>query len=619
MKKSLIFLLVGIVGLLTIATVILFSLIIDKSDGTDVRKTDTSDVPEEAFSENASVRETDAAVILDKDVSEEPYISPLDQTTIAYKDGFYYYRSAVYYDYLYRCDENGANQECVTEQVPWELYAVGEWIYFTNWSQELRLCRIKTDGSRLEVVCDEEIIRFFPIGNVFYCLVRGESGEDKVFSCTEDGEMQILYEGKCTWVNTDGKNLYLEAFMKNSEQSYTIVTDVDGNIKKKYDRYFSRMIPTEEYLYYSSDEWEKKNKRYRLEIVRLNQETGEENRYEVPRISEKREEFHYTVKDGKLYILCYKKYEKPLKYGIFQCKADTKLHTERFVKGGIAGEFTLYDKVEQIHFLNGNCFFKMYVDDGRGSLWHIWDCSSEKPDIFEEMQASVLVDTSWDGGFLYDGYRNGYLEEDITYEEKLEGDRGIGMDTDIVLPKISDAVSAAETINQKIKEDAEQFYAEQLEFYNTVEEWEERTICSFKCDYAYADESYVSIIYRKKLGTTSCYFSQDYVARIYSSKTGEELQIEELFDADWEKVVERMTFLMRKTERSYGLFDEYTFSFENDYRFEIVDRRQYYCLNDFGIDVLFVEDMRTFKEDHFVISYDELRDYLLPTETDAGG
>ncbi|MDE7207645.1 MAG: SDR family oxidoreductase, partial [Lachnospiraceae bacterium] len=60
-----------------------------------------------------------------------------------------------------------------------------------------------TDGSGLEVVCDEKILRFFPIGNVFYCLVRGKSGADRVFSCTEDGETQILYEGDCRWISTD--------------------------------------------------------------------------------------------------------------------------------------------------------------------------------------------------------------------------------------------------------------------------------------------------------------------------------------------------------------------------------------------------------------------------------
>ena len=48
-------------------------------------------------------------------------------------------------------------------------------------------------------------------------------------------------------------------------------------------------------------------------------------------------------------------------------------------------------------------------------------------------------------------------------------------------------------------------------------------------------------------------------------------------------------------------------------------RRRYYCLNGFGIDVLFVKDMRTFKEYHFVILYEERKDYLLPTETDTGG
>lgn len=108
--------------LFILVAVIVFCFITDKSRRTGIRETDTCDVSEEAFSENASVRGTDTAVNLDKGVSEEPYISPLDQTTITYKDGYYYYRSAVHYNYLYRCDENGANQECVTEQVPKSLY-----------------------------------------------------------------------------------------------------------------------------------------------------------------------------------------------------------------------------------------------------------------------------------------------------------------------------------------------------------------------------------------------------------------------------------------------------------------------------------------------------------------
>lgn len=56
------------------------------------------------------------------------------------------------------------------------------------------------------------------------------------------------------------------------------------------------------------------------------------------------------------------------------------------------------------------------------------------------------------------------------YGWEHKGDRGIGMITQIVLPKISDVVLGAETINPKIRADAEQFYAEQLEFYNTIDE-----------------------------------------------------------------------------------------------------------------------------------------------------
>ena len=97
---------------------------------------------------------------------------------------------------------------------------------------------------------------------------------------------------------------------------------------------------------------------------------------------------------------------------------------------------------------------------------------------------------------------------------------------------------------------------------------------------------------------------QEYVTRLYSSDTGEELKIEDLFKVKWEETVLRFSYLIRKTELSFNIF-------AND--FPLVNgnyMRVYYCLTDTGVDIVFVDDIRTFKEYHFVLSYKELADIL---------
>lgn len=60
--------------------------------------------------------------------------------------------------------------ERLAEQVPKEVYAAGEWIYFTNVSDGQMLYRIHIDRSGMEQIVQQEIFRFVIYGCYFYVL-----------------------------------------------------------------------------------------------------------------------------------------------------------------------------------------------------------------------------------------------------------------------------------------------------------------------------------------------------------------------------------------------------------------------------------------------------------------
>ena len=176
------------------------------------------------------------------------------------------------------------------------------------------------------------------------------------------------------------------------------------------------------------------------------------------------------------------------------------------------------------------------------------------------------------------------------------------------MPEISVEIPAAGIINQKIRKDVEEFYKERNLFHESAREDDrelETSYGEFNCPFAYAGEQYVSIVYEKHLSTNSGYFGGwEYVTRLYSSKTGDELQPEALFSVSPERLFLGLSFLIRKTERGFDCFldDLFYKGGINTYY------RVYYCITSGGLDIFFVEDMRTDKEFHFLISYREMAD-----------
>lgn len=538
-----------------------------------------------------------AFVLTRKQADEQYWICQTDYTEITYAGGFYYYKSEANNDYLYRADEKGRNRQCIATQVPKEIYVMGDWVYFTNLSDGSKLYRVRTSGSELEMVCDERITRFFPVEDQFYCLSESSNG-DKVFVCTSGGETKTVYEGECYWISTDGTFLYLKQMNTEEQTQYrTVVMDRTGEIKEEYETCFRNLIPTERYLYYSEGQ----------EITRLDKNTGKKISIQIPDLTGNDERvFRYAVWDGKIYVLFLDKKGGGESYQFFQFMDSTEMFEELCEETKLSGDMYFWERMSYIYPVNGKIFYKNFVADGKGELWYMLDLSGGVPTVFEEMEEPAAVDTSLTGDFFYEGYRGGFLKPDILYEGEEEDENGYVRGTSIVLPKISGDIAAADCINLKIREDAEKFYEEQKVYHEGIK-WDEddevnRSDGLFSCDYAYADEKYVSIVYRKELWTNDLdYGTREYMTRLYSSDTGEELQMADLFAVKWEEVSLRFSWLLRKTEQYFSLF-------LNNLSLEDMYMRVYFCLTDSGVDIVLVDDMRTFKEYHFVISYKELED-----------
>lgn len=535
-----------------------------------------------------------------KKVNRQYWICPTDYTEITFSDGAYYYKSEADNFYLYCSDVEEQHQHCIVRQVPKEIYVVGQWVYFTNLSDGSKLYRVKTDGSGLEMVCAKKISRFFPIGSQFYCLSQNK-GEDEVFICTQGGKLQTIYRGECYWISTDGNLLYLDLGNAEEKAQYqTVAINRSGEMKEEYEIYMRDLVPTERYLYYSENE----------EIIKFDKNTGEKKSFKIPdSLVEGQEDFRYAVRDEEIYILLLGKNEDRELYKLLKYMESKGTFEEICEETDLQGSISLWDRIKSIYLVNGYIFYKNFVLDGKGELWYMLDVSGGVPTIFEKMEETVAVDTSLPGDFFYNGSREGFLNQDVVYTGEQEDGAGNVMGTTIVLPKISEDIPAADQINIKIKAEAEIFYEEQVGYHEN-QKWNVDNGINgsnglLKCDYVYADENYVSIVYRKVLWTNDGeYDMQEYVTRLYSSDTGEELKIEDLFKVKWEEVVLRFSYLIRKTELSFNIFFDDFPLVNGDYM------RVYYCLTNIGVDIVFVDDIRTFKEYHFVLSYKELADIL---------
>ena len=554
-----------------------------------------------------------AAHLVFREIMPEGYsqICQTDYTCFVYKDGFYYFQSASDHLYLYRADELGEKKECLARQIPKELYVVGDWVYFTNLSAGETLYRVGRNGGEPEEVFSQQINRFIPLGEVLYCLTK----EGILYSWAEGQGAKLLYEGDCQWLNTDGTFLYLP--MREGENVYTKALDMEGNVVAQNDVFLIGMIPDKGNMYYP----EYSDSGYYL-MHSMIEDGKTEKITEVP--CSEYEWLQGYVKEGNCFYLFY------CKEGSGENRGESILNIYRYdmmenewkhcyTKQISDLNFSLiYQKATNINIVNGYLFYKRPCAeaeaawmDGKGELWYKIGIRDWKEELFENMEPVQVGDAY---SILHDGKkdRSLYQSDDFVYRAEIENKEGHIAEVDIVLPQFNDCVPAYEIINEHIHADAESFCRKLLEAVedggDTIQGHVNQFLGQWNYMYVYADEHYISVLYWDCIsydqeGMSENLYKQ-YVTKLYSAQTGEELDIEDLFTVSGDELMIRLAYMIRKTFYGMRILPDDFSLLDKDYP------RRYYILTDTGIDVILVENLVT-KEQHFEISYEDLADVLV--------
>lgn len=413
-------------------------------------------------------------------------VCQMDYTKITYYDGSYYYQSSADYFYLYKSDADGGNKICLAQQVPEEIYVLGEWVYFTNVSAGGSVYRIRQDGSGMEEIFSGRVSRFILMEDTFYFLSEGN-----VYSWTEERGAELIYEGDCEWIFTRGRLIYLDIRKKEGgETEYnTILVDARGKILAAYDDWHWHRIPSGGDFYYIEDGF----------LMRESAKTGEVTEVAETPMSQYEYWTHYEIWGNGFYLLGYEYDDENDCYHIRLYRYDFDAGTWSIVHSReVSDAYLLLYRTDAFYIINGKIYLKEYAMDGKGELWYWIDPETGEYAVFEDMgnfQVEVLNHDD-----LFTGATDKtqpYLAEDGVYQAEKEDDEGNVIRTDIRIPQFNDKIPAYEKINQNIQEDAERFYEEQMEFAEYIkdasQEWEGSSSGHWGYEYVYADSQYISI------------------------------------------------------------------------------------------------------------------------------
>lgn len=600
-----------------VALVLLLLLLAALEAGRDLKHRAAEEQGEVHFADayatgiSASILESACKVLSTESLRMEALdqVCQMDYTKITYYDGSYYYQSSADYFYLYKSDVDGENKECLVQQVPEEIYVMGEWVYFTNVSAGGSVHRIRQDGSGMEEVFNRQVRRIVLMEDTFYFLSEGN-----VYSWTEERGAELVYEGQCEWIFTRGRLIYLDITETEGGNinSYTVVLDSRGTILATYDGRHRHKIPSGEGFYYISDDGY---------IMCESADTGEVTEIAKTPLSQYipyEHWTHYEIWEDCFYLLSYQHDEENRCYHIRMYRYDfdsgnwSVIHSRE-----VSTAYLPLYSTDAFYIINGKIYLKEYVIDGKGELWHCIDLETGEYAVFEDMgnfQVRVLNHDD-----LFTGATDGtqsYLAEDGVYQAEKEDDEGNLIRTDIRIPQFNDNISAYEKINQSIREDAERFYEEQMEFAEYIkdasQEWEGSSSGHWDYMYVYADSRYISIVYWKFIGQNGVtdVKCDGYEVRLYSAETGEEIEIWDLFTASETEVLLRFAFAIRKTFWGTWVLSSDVNDVSITEKPSLGWYKDYFILTDDGIDIFFVERVRT-KVYHTEVGYEEWEDILI--------
>lgn len=500
---------------------------------------------------------------------DQSYLSTMlnyyDGNCLAGSDNKIYYRSQTDHYYLYSSDYDGSNRKRMANKVPGAIYPMGNWIYFVSITDDQNLYRISKEGNHLEKIINQKVKNLNLIGETFYYrseyheeydanhLVQKNLTEDSQESQyiyffeidKEFPQLMLGYESKC--LLSDGKKLY-STVMKN--------TNISEEEKSKSWHDISINVLTGETLVLGSSP---------------NQNLNYSFIY--------KEHLYYVIYDDTLKARCLLQktlYEDNVKRIVWN--DDLKIEDCKFYQNYvyIQNENAIQrinlktlktdiivdglNKVSDFFLLaDGTIFIKSSEIKGCGDLWYRYHADSKEMVLFEDpVECPYVIASSVNLSeelreFPEGSFKIPYATQEYTREKYAKGDKIFegedGQNLYIKLPVFNDGIKGYKKINTIMQRQMEAFIQKGKDIIQSQSPGKEQYKLEYY--YVYVDDQYTCICYSESFREKG----EKQRAILFSSETGDELSMDDLFTVSRDQYLEYISFAICKELEIYHEFD----------------------------------------------------------------
>lgn len=500
---------------------------------------------------------------------------------IYYKDGYYYYASQKDHYYLYRCDEDGSNPQCLAKIHPGNIWVRNDEIYFVNLSDGQGIYRMKTDGTGMEKLCESgqnlqisaEYVYFTSTYEAEYDksgMVTEEPSEyddDFLYRMKKDGsERELIATDVWQYVLSDGcpevwytGSIYCIKWM---DQKYVLYRmDLDGQNEQEMYRFDARgrMMVYGGNIYYAGDFYGE-----REQISRLDLWNGEITTFQVPLYTD------CCIYDGYLYTLNEEAGDHERQISVCRMDLDGE-NCEVIYKDTFTCERLQGGCVSDLYATGEGVFFRMFASEGEGCQWYRlikdWEQDEWKTVIweYEDVVPVTLPAQNIEYGELSSvksmmkstpGYEE-YMTEDLEFEEyyRMEDEKEYNPYR-IWLPQFNERIAGYKKINQYFQNAYQEALKEKEIFFETIGENEPEGVVSWfqmtGYDYIYIGEKYITVA-RYEGGYWGGIRSWTYQEPVtFDRKSGEVVSLEKILDMPEREAVAKLTGSVYKYMEGIG-------------------------------------------------------------------
>ncbi|MFO7636069.1 MAG: DUF5050 domain-containing protein, partial [Clostridia bacterium] len=156
----------------------------------------------------------------------------INNGTIASKDGWVFYNSAPFSKInesaLYKAKVDGSARMKLTDDSPWFINVVGEWVFYVNGSDEHTVYRIKTDGTSREKLNEKAVWSMIVVDNWVYYTQQYSPGKFKKMK-VDGSETTVIGDDDPELLAYANEWIYY--FNNEDDCLYKMKTDGSGRMK----------------------------------------------------------------------------------------------------------------------------------------------------------------------------------------------------------------------------------------------------------------------------------------------------------------------------------------------------------------------------------------------------